>query len=102
MKLTYKVIENGYEIFEETNLVYPIIGQGGIYGDYIPYPVIVGGAIDLALSAQAHIEAFVEQQEEQEKSAREEEEKRIEEEEKQEALLVNSEYTVALLEMMSI
>lgn len=62
MNLTYKVIENGYEIYKENQTI-PWIGQGGFYGDYIPYPIKTDGVIDYAKSAQAHIDAIIQAEE---------------------------------------
>ena len=69
MNLIYKLIENGYEIYQEGQ-EYPWIGQGGQYGDYIPYPVRVNGVLDYAQSAQAHIEAVIQEMQQAEEQAR--------------------------------
>lgn len=64
MNLTYKLIENGYEIYLNGQ---KWIGQGGKYSAYIPYQVNnEDGTINLEESAKAHIQEILDGQTQQE------------------------------------
>lgn len=57
MKLTYKIIPNGYEIYNNGALW---LSQGEASNGYFPYPVLNNyGKLDLEASAKAHIDAIV-------------------------------------------